>query len=378
MTEINNASSLMSRERLEQWETERLAPYAACSADSCGRIYPEDEHAYRTCYQRDRDRIIHSSAFRRLEYKTQVFINKASDHYRTRLTHTLEVAQIARTLARALSLNEDLCEAIALAHDLGHPPFGHAGERILNDLANTSGGFEHNAQALCIVDYLEVRYPQFPGLNLTEETRRGILKGHAPYLGMGQGLKGAPCIEAQVVDAADEISYCSHDLDDGIDSGLLHPDDVMTVPLWQEAADQVRDQVAKWRGKRRRYPLILHLINWQVTDLAEETMRRLNQHSGEVKDGLVGFSADMQQHVKAARKFLFDNLYRHPQVLRSNSRCGLIIQRLFEHYSQHPGQMPEAYQARIEHYGLERCASDYISGMTDRYAEEDYRQLFGF
>lgn len=378
MTLSNNAMQLMTRERIEQNERERLAPYAACSADSKGRLYSEPEHAYRTCYQRDRDRIIHSSAFRRLEYKTQVFINKASDHYRTRLTHTLEVAQIARTLARALSLNEDLCEAIALAHDLGHPPFGHAGERILNQLAQDAGGFEHNAQALCIVDYLEVRYPQFPGLNLTEESRRGILKGHAPYRGMGQGLEGAPCIEAQVVDAADEISYCSHDLDDGIDSGLLHPDDVMTVPLWREAAEHVREQVAEWRGKRRRYPLILHLINWQVTDLAEETMRRLQNHTGALQDDLVGFSGEMQQHVKAARKFLFEHLYRHPQVQRSNSRCGLIIQRLFEHYREHPGQMPEAYQARIEGYGLERCASDYISGMTDRYAEEDYRQLFGF
>ncbi len=378
MVNSTKMASILSRERFEQWESERLAPYAAKSANSRGRIYSEREHGYRTCYQRDRDRIIHSSAFRRLEYKTQVFINKASDHYRTRLTHTLEVAQIARTLARALSLNEDLCEAIALAHDLGHPPFGHAGERVLNDLAQASGGFEHNAQALCIVDYLEVRYPQFVGLNLTEETRRGILKGHAPYVGMGKGLEGAPCIEAQVVDAADEISYCSHDLDDGIDSGLLHPDDVMTVPLWREAAEQVRDQVAEWRGKRRRYPLILHLINWQVTDLAEETIRRLNHHAGEIQDGLVGFSPAMQDHVQSARRFLFDHLYRHPQVLRSNSRCGLIIQRLFENYTNHPDQMPESFQARIGDYRLERCTCDYISGMTDRYAEEDYRQLFGF
>ncbi|MBI1389182.1 MAG: deoxyguanosinetriphosphate triphosphohydrolase [bacterium] len=368
----------MTRERQEEWETQRLAPFAKLAARSRGRVHPEDEHPYRTAFQRDRDRLIHSTAFRRLEYKTQVFINKAGDHYRTRLTHTIEVAQIARTLARALSLNEDLCEAIALAHDLGHPPFGHAGERVLNSVLKNAGGFEHNAQALRIVDLLERRYAGFAGLNLTMETRAGILKGHGPYKGMGEGLDDLFCIEAQIVDAADEITYCSHDLDDGIDSGLLHSEDVMKVPLWEEAERRVEQAGAALSGKPKRYPLIVHLINWQVTDLAEETLRRLREWDGATPCELVGFSAAMQDKVRSARSFLFEHLYRHPQVMRINSRCTRIVTHLFEHYVQNPKQMPPSFRERVDSWGVERAAADYISGMTDRYAEEDYRQLFGF
>ncbi|MBN2329877.1 MAG: deoxyguanosinetriphosphate triphosphohydrolase [Candidatus Omnitrophica bacterium] len=365
-----------TREQQENRERETLAPYAVCSGDSLGRRHPEKEHEYRTRFQRDRDRIVHSEAFRRLEYKTQVFITGAGDHYRTRLTHTLEVSQIARTLARALSLNEDLTEALALAHDLGHPPFGHAGERILAAILKNCGGFEHNAQALRIVDWLECRYPQFPGLNLTAEMRRGILKDKTPYAGMGEGLPSIPSLEAQIVDISDEISYTSHDLDDGISAGILYPSETLHVTLWREAHEAVKQRFSSLDEKRTWYQVIIRVINDQVTDVLQESLRRLQRSGGVVQKNIAVYSESMRAKVLEAREFLFERLYRHPQVLRANSRCRMVLTGLFEYYCENVNLLPVSFQERIDAGGLERTVADYISGMTDRFALEDYRQLF--
>ncbi len=367
-----------NRESFELFETQKLATYAAKSGESMGRIHPETEHEFRTCYQRDRDRIIHSVAFRRLEYKTQVFLYSAGDHYRTRLTHTLEVSQITRTLGRILGVNEDLCEANALAHDLGHPPFGHEGERALNELLVDAGGFEHNAQALRIVDRLEKHYPNYPGLNLTAETRRGILKAKPPYEGRGEKLPDHLPIEAQIVDIADEISYTSHDLDDGIESGLLMPDALFHLPLWKEACARVKERFPDIDEKRKRYQIIIQLINEMVMDVAYETKRRLEQTSVLPLDNAVDYSEAMKVKIREAKDFLMDNLYRHRLVLRTNSRCRRIITKLFEHYSDNPKQLPRSFYNRIEKDGLQRSVADYVSGMTDRFAEEDHKQVFGF
>ncbi|MGC9326987.1 MAG: HD domain-containing protein, partial [Candidatus Hinthialibacter sp.] len=282
-------------------------------------------------------------------------------------THTLEVSQIARTMARALALNEDLTEALALAHDLGHPPFGHAGERILNKFLKEFGGFEHNAQALRIVDWLECRYPQFPGLNLTAEMRRGILKDKPPYAGMGDGLPSIPSLEAQIVDISDEISYTSHDLDDGISVGILHPSEILHVTLWREAHEAVKQRFSNLDEKR---------IWYQVTDVLQESMRRLQQSRGVVQNNMAVYSQSMRAKVLEAREFLFERLYRHPQVLRANSRCRMVLTGLFDYYCENINLMPASFQERIDAAGLERTVADYISGMTDRFALEDYRQLF--
>lgn len=367
---------LLTREEQERRERETLAPFAVCSGDSLGRRYPEEEHTYRTCFQRDRDRIVHSEAFRRLEYKTQVFITGSGDHYRTRLTHTLEVSQIARTLARSLSINEDLTEALALAHDLGHSPFGHAGERVLNELLIDVGGFEHNAQALRVVECLERRYPHFPGLNLTAEMRRGILKDKKPYPQMGEDLPSVPSIEAQIVDISDEISYTSHDLDDGISAGILSSTDILEVTLWREAHEDVNRRFPGLDEKRTWYQIIIAVINAQVTDVLQETLRRLQENGAMRAENTVNYSESMRAKVHEAREFLFERLYRHPKVLRANSRCRLTLTGLFEYYGENVNQLPPSYRDRIDCCGLRRTVADYISGMTDRYAREDYRQLF--
>lgn len=373
---VNENSYLLTREKIESRERHTLAPYACYSGESLGRIHPEDEHPFRTCFQRDRDRIVHCEAFRRLNAKTQVFTTGLGDHYRTRLTHTMEVAQISRTLSRILSVNEDLCEAVALAHDMGHPPFGHAGERILNSRLQEYGGFEHNAQALRLVDHLERRYPFFPGLNLTAETRRGILKERKAYDPEVKNLPDHRSVEAQIVDIADEISYTGHDLDDGIEAGLLNLHEVLEVPLWKDAYQRVVDQCPDLDVKRKRYQTIIGVINEQVTDVVEESKHRLHPSEFRPHDQCITFSPAMKAKIIEAREFLFHQLYRHPRVLRANSRCELILNRLFEHYCKNPKQMSVSYLVRIEQDGLERTVADFISGMTDRYAEEDYRQLF--
>ncbi len=369
---------LLTRHLQEEREKETLAPYATHSGESLGRIHSEDEHEYRTAFQRDRDRIIHCVAFRRLEYKTQVFVAGLCDHYRTRLTHTLEVAQIARTLSRILRANEDLCEAIALAHDLGHPPFGHAGERVLNGLIEKEGGFEHNAQALRIVDRLECRYAGFPGLNLTTETRTGILKGHTPYQGMGRELADFRPIEEQIVDIADAISYHTHDLDDGIESGLLTKEKVLMIPLWRESYEATEKKYPNMDDKRKRYRTIVAVINALVEDVIQESARRLDESGNTRFNEAVGYSAPVEEKVKETKAFLFEHLYRHPLVLRTRSRSARIIKHLFEHYTSELRQLPQSFQDRIESDGQIRTVADYIAGMTDRFAEEDYRQLFGF
>ncbi len=380
MTTENTANfeyMMTTRQQQEQEEIQKLASYATRSAENKGRRYPEEEHFFRTCYQRDRDRIVHCVAFRRLEYKTQVFINREGDHYRTRLTHSLEVGQIARTLARMLCVNEDLCEAHSLAHDLGHPPFGHAGERVLNELMNDHGGFEHNAQALRIVDWLEKRYPDFPGLNLTAETRRSILKTKKAYQGMGEGLIDFYPIEAQIVDIADEISYTSHDLDDGIESGHLSIDQLNDLPLWQEAWQRVLDLYPNCSAVTKRFQIIIQIINSQVQDVAQESYRRLKQTDFKRIDDAVGYSEMLSHKVEEAKRFLTEHLYRHPRVLRTMTRCNRIVRNLFQHYCANPRQLPRSFQQRIENVGVERTAADYVAGMTDRYAEKDYHELFG-
>lgn len=374
---MNITNAVYNRALQEKREEEFLAPYACHAANSQGRQFPEEEHEVRTCYQRDRDRIIHSTAFRRLNGKTQVFIANSSDHYRTRLTHTLEVAQIARSIARMLGLNEDLTEAVALAHDMGHPPFGHAGERVLNELMEPFGGFEHNRQALRMVDLLETRYPNFPGLNLTAETRRSILKKKTANLSLFPKITHDLPLEAQVVDLADEISYTTHDLDDGIESGLIQLQALERIPLWKDAVSEVRQQFPNLDDKRIRAQVILKLINEQVNDVVRQTRKNLAEQNMKPNINTVSFTPALMVKVSQVREYLYANLYRHPRVVRSNSRTDVIVRRLYDHYCNNPEKMSISYQERIESEGLERSAADFIAGMTDRFAEEDSISIFG-
>ena len=294
---------ILTRESLEEREDRELAGYAMRSGDSRGRVYEEQEHPFRSAFQRDRDRIIHSTAFRRLEYKTQVFVNHEGDHYRTRLTHTLEVAQIARSIARALRLNEDLVEGLALVHDLGHGPFGHSGEEALQAMMVDHGGFEHNQQSLRIVDHLERRYPQFDGLNLTWEVRESIVKHETPYdhpeVGEFGKVKGS-LLEAQVVDLADRIAYDSHDLDDCLNAGILEEERLKSLSLWRQASEAVCKAQGQLGSHMRRYQTVRYLINEQVTDLVNTTLGGLNQHAIDSVEAvrehgarLVDFSAEL-------------------------------------------------------------------------------------
>ena len=266
---------MLTRKDIEKREVDTLAPYAMRSKDTKGRKYPEPEAKYRSVYQRDRDRIIHSTAFRRLEYKTQVFVNHEGDYYRTRLTHTLEVSQIARSIARAMSLNEDLVEAIALSHDIGHPPFGHAGEDVLKALMKDNGGFDHNLQGLMVVDLLEERYPDFRGLNLSWEVREGINKHSTPYDRASNLIElepdKSPTLEAQAVDLSDEIAYDNHDLDDGLTSGLIKEEDLRGIPLWRDIHEKINTRYPGLKGQIRKYQIIRALINTEVTDLIAES-----------------------------------------------------------------------------------------------------------
>ena len=377
---------ILWREEREAWEAEHLAPYAMCSRNSQGREYPEEEHPYRTAFQRDRDRILHTTAFRRLEYKTQVFVVYEGDYYRTRLTHTLEVAQIGRTIARALRANEDLVEAIALAHDLGHTPFGHAGEEALHELMADHGGFDHNQQSLRIVEVLEQRYPDFPGLNLTWEVREGILKHETEY-DRGPATRYEPelraTLEGQIVSAADELAYNTHDLDDGLRAGILDPLAVAELPIWQEVLRQVGLPPDKPLSDMARHRAIRALIGLEVTALLEETEKRLraiNARSVEdihsLSENIVGFSAEIEEYNRALKDFLLQNLYRHYRVMRMAAKASRFIQELFTAYVAQSIQLPTEVQARIPTGGLYRVVCDYIAGMTDRYALDEYRKLF--
>ncbi len=371
---------------LLQLEDRILAPYGMRSKDSRGRRYPESEHPFRTAFQRDRDRIIHCNAFRRLEYKTQVFIYHEGDHYRTRLTHTIEVAQIARTIARALGINEELSEAIALAHDLGHPPFGHTGERVLNELMKDHGGFEHNRQTLRIVEHIERRYPNRRGLNLTWEVREGIAKHSTDYDSPDieeYEKEKQPTLEAQIVDIADEIAYNNHDLDDGLASRMITPEELNEVELWRINYEKVRAMYPYEDFKIHKYQTIIRIINQQVTDLVNETLRRIQEYGissvEEVRncpERLASFSKSMEKKNRELKRFLMENLYTHHRVIRMADKADRIIRGLFRVYTEEPRLLPPHVYAKIEEVGKERLICDYIAGMTDRFALDEYKKLF--
>ncbi len=376
---------LYTRAALEEMELQTLAPYAHKSRFSRGRFHPEPEPEYRTAFQRDRDRILHTTAFRRLEYKTQVFITYEGDYYRTRLTHTLEVAQIGRTIARALGANEVLTEAIILAHDLGHPPFGHSGEAVLHRLMADHGGFEHNRQSFRIVTELERRYPDFRGLNLTWETLEGIVKHETEY-DVADARDFAPHLrghlEAQIANVADELAYTAHDLDDGLRSGMLTPRMLRGVEVWE----LLREQIG-WHDDEldelTRHRLVRRLIGLEVTDLVHTTAQRLAESGVQSVEELqrlpynvVSHSEAMQRRNRELKGFLYRNLYRHPRVVRMAQKAERIITDLFTAYTRQPEILPRHIQARIEEYGLHRAVCDYIAGMTDRFAIEEHRKLF--
>ncbi|MCS6765685.1 MAG: deoxyguanosinetriphosphate triphosphohydrolase [Candidatus Protistobacter heckmanni] len=366
-----------------------LAAYAAQPERSRGRRHDEPASTSRTEFQRDRDRIIHCTAFRRLEYKTQVFVNHEGDLFRTRLTHSLEVAQIARSIARNLHLNEDLVEAISLAHDLGHTPFGHAGQDALNECMRDYGGFEHNMQSLLVVDELEERYGGFNGLNLTYETREGVLKhcsrANAEKLGE-LGLRflngGQPSLEAQIANLADEIAYNNHDIDDGLRSGLLHVEQLEAVPLWVRHAAEVDAAFPGITGRRRINETIRRMINALIVDLIGTTQANIAAAAPrsieDVRAGkrLVGFSPAMREDATTLKKFLYDALYRHHLVMRMSNKARQIVQGLFKAFIEDPRLLPPAYLAKTPQDDQPRLVSHYIAGMTDRYAMREYRRLF--
>jgi len=370
---------LRTREDLEAAEDGGLSPYAQRAADSFGRQYPETEHRLRTAYQRDRARVIHSTAFRRLEYKTQVFLNGTGDHLRTRLTHTMEVASISRVMARALGLNEDLAETIALAHDLGHSPFGHTGEKRLNELMKDAGGFDHNRQSLRVVELLESKYPGMPGLNLTSEVREGLGKHQCEFVRRDprsgvEAVFPSPSLEAQIADMADEIAYYSHDLDDGLDYGLLEQAGLERIDLWSRCADQVKKERPGFGGGAFCRQVIRNLIDLEVEDVVETTAARIEEAGVRSVDEvracghpLAGYSDALRGENDQLRSYLYQNLYFHPMVAEPNCHGGELIEKLFGYLIGHPDAMGSASVARIEGEGLERTVCDYISGMTDRF-----------
>lgn len=373
------------------------APYAADPTHSLGRRHPEPAPTYRTEFQRDRDRVIHAKAFRRLEYKTQVFVNHEGDLYRTRLTHSLEVAQIARTVARSMGLNEDLTEAIALSHDLGHTPFGHAGQDELNACMKDYGGFEHNLQSLRVVDVLEDSYADFLGLNLTFETREGILKHcalkHAPALGdVGARFlnKTQPTLEAQLTNLADEIAYNNHDIEDGLRSGLITLEQLQDVPVFAVEYQAVRQQYPALQGRRLIRETLRRLIGCMVVDLIESSRAAISvsgvQTLADVRAqpvALMRYGEEMRQQKNVLKKFLRENLYFHPTVYRMTWRAQKVVRALFEAYMQDTRLLTPKYQAFAKRYeaedgetGRARAIADFIAGMTDRYAMREYGQLF--
>ena len=363
-----------------------LADYAMRTRLSKGRKFPEPDHPYRTLYPRDRDRIVHSTAFRRLMYKTQVLVNQTGDHHRTRLTHTLEVAQISRTIARQLGLNEDLTEAIALLHDLGHPPFGHAGEEALNHCMADHGGFEHNRHGLRIVEELEYRYADFPGLNLSWEVRQAQAQHcrnrEAPDL-REYFSEGGPLLEAQVVDAADSLSYDTHDIDDALTQGLITLQDLEEVPFWVQTVERVRQAHPRLKPLQFQPTVVRALIDWQVTDFLDHTRATLEQANIQnladvrrAKQVLAGSSPELRTLKAELEGFLKAKVYQHHRVLRMGYKGQRFIIHLFEEFRRHPKQLPQRYFQRISSEGLERTVCDYLAGMTDRFAQDEYLRLF--
>ena len=371
-----------------EFEDILLKPYAMKSKESRGRKFKEEEHPYRSPYQRDRDRIIHCEAFRRLEYKTQVFVNHEGDYYRTRLTHSLEVSQIARTIAKTLKLNEELAEALSLAHDLGHTPFGHAGEEILNELMQGHGGFEHNLHTLKIVEELEERYPDFKGMNLTWETREGIAKHHTEYdkakipIELEPNLM--PTLEAQIVDIADEIAYDNHDLDDGLASGLIQENDLEKIPLWQKAQAEIESANPGIGQPKKRHQVIRKLIALLVDNCIKKSESRIEANKiknlSDVRNfssRLIDFSDEVKFMRKPLRDFLQNGLYRHYRVNRMSAKARRFIKMLFDAYIENTSMLPAEFQDKIniknDKYTV---VCDYIASMTDRFALDEYEKLF--
>jgi dGTPase len=365
---------------------ERLAPYALKSAHSRGRVYPEAESRTRTAFGRDRDRIIHTTAFRRLEYKTQVFVFYEGDHYRTRLTHTIEVSQLGRSLARGLGANEDLTEAICLAHDLGHAPFGHAGEHILNALMLEYGGFNHNTQSYRVVTELEQRYPDFSGLNLTYETREGMIKHETDY-DLSDATAYEPdkraSLEAQIANLADEIAYNAHDLDDGLRAELFTTDDLNELAIWQALTETAGWHDGQPFTELTRHIIIRELIGRSVLDVLQQTdsnlqaagidsVEKLQAHSSNV----VAYSPPFNEQVRALKRFLYQRMYRHYRLVRMQAKAERYIAALFEAYMKEPEMLPEKTQQRLVDAPLPRVIADYIAGMTDRYALDEWQKLF--
>jgi dGTPase len=385
------------RADLEELENTVLAPYAMKSRDTKGRRFKEKEHPFRSIYQRDRDRIIHSTAFRRLEYKTQVFVNLEGDYYRTRLTHTEEVAQIARTISKTLRLNEELTEAIALAHDIGHTPFGHSGETVLNRLMKEDGGFEHNMQSLRVIDVLEEKYPDFPGLNLAWETREGIIKHTSDYdspLFADYEPLLMPTLESQVVNIADEIAYNSHDVDDGITSGILKIDDLKKTAIWSEIEKSVDMKIfSALPLDMQKYNIVRALINIQITNLVNNVMGNLNSHDIDSVDKvrnypghLISYSEESLAMHKDLKDFLYKNFYKHYKVIRMEYKAEKIIEDLFRIYEKRgiikdkrgieTSILPPEAKKRINIDPLKRVICDYMASMTDRFILEEYKKLF--
>jgi dGTPase len=365
-----------------------LQTYASLSEQSRGRRYPEPPAPTRNAFQRDRDRIVHSTAFRRLEYKTQVFVNHEGDHFRTRLTHSLEVAQIARSVARCLRVNEDLVEAVSLAHDLGHTPFGHAGQEALNECMQPHGGFEHNLQSLRVVDLLEERYGAFDGLNLCFETREGILKHCSAQNARNLGALGERFLqhrqagmEAQIANLADEIAYNNHDIDDGIRSGLVDPAHLEEVPLFARHRAEVRAALPDIAPRRVVHETVRRIIDALVTDLIGESERRIAAAAPADLEAvrrappLVAFSAPVRAEADVLKSFLHRNLYRHPEVMRMTTKAGRIVRELFDAFQAEPRLLPAEHGARVQREGA-RAIADYIAGMTDRFAIREHRRLF--
>jgi dGTPase len=366
----------------------QLAPYAANPEQTFGRVHDEQPSSTRNAFQRDRDRIIHSTAFRRLEYKTQVFVNHEGDLFRTRLTHSIEVAQLARAIARTLKLHEDLTEAIALAHDLGHTPFGHAGQDALNECMREYGGFEHNLQSLRVVEQLELRYAEFDGLNLTFEVREGILKHcsikNAKQLGeVGQRFidKTSPSLEAQLTNYADEIAYNNHDIDDGLRSGLITIDQLSKVDLFAQNLAEVKALYPKLEHRRLVNETVRRMINTLVVDLCNQTAKNIALHEpASIADirklpQLVHFSSDIAEQNLKLKQFLRKNLYHHYQVNRMSAKAARILRELFTAFFENTGLLPNEFQAYAE-TDKARAVADYIAGMTDRFAIREHRKLF--
>lgn len=398
---------MLTRNDIEEIEDRNLAPYAMRSKDSMGREHDNEQHHVRTCYQRDRDRIVHSEAFRKLEYKTQVFVILEGDYYRTRLTHTIEVAQIARTIGRCLRLNEDLIEAIALAHDLGHPPFGHAGEKALDELMRRAGKeFDHNFRSYEIVTKFEKRYPKFPGLDLTREVRVGILKHETTYDISGeldQYKNDGPTLEAKVVDIADALAYLSHDIDDGLTSGCLSKDDLMESELWRNSYEKIDSQLDMTNKGMLKYQVVKFLIDIQTRDLLEHShanLKRLNfQSSEDVRkyhlskdaEALIDFSPTMKKQRDFLQKLLMDKLYSHYRVLRMTEKARRIIHSVFDAYLHNPDQLPYRVWSRVGKRMRDQMSDqekeklreearpiicNYIASMTDRSALDEHEKLF--